>query len=163
MLKLAGYLAIVGLAAATPSCYPRSDYPWIYVANNDQTYSDAWFMIDLTVRTWTDSLAFCDGLGKGYHIASVFNDAETTATMKLYDNDAWLGGISNKIDWAWAYGLDNNYAPVSDYTRWEEGQPGYGDYGMYYIRSDLKTGEWDDKGSPDREEPVVCMLRCDNA
>ena len=69
--------------------------------------------------------------------------------MKLYDNDAWLGGISNKIDWAWAYGLDNNYAPVSDYTRWEEGQPGYGDYGMYYIRSDLRTGEWDDKGSPD--------------
>ena len=65
MLKLAGYLAIVGLAAATPSCYPRSDYPWIYVANNDQTYSDAWFMIDLTARTWTDSLAFCDGLGKG--------------------------------------------------------------------------------------------------
>ena len=83
--------------------------------------------------------------------------------MKLHDDDAWLGGISDKVNWAWAYGLDDNYCGITDYTNWEEGQPGFGDYGMYYIRSDLKTGEWDDKGNPDREEYVVCMLRCDNA
>merc|ERR1711894_779729 len=151
---------------ASPSCIPSAigSYPHVYVPNAGKSYSDAWFMIDLSVeRTWPDSKNFCDSLGQGYHIASIFNSDETAATMTLFNDDAWIGGVSDKVNWAWAYGLDNNYAPVSSYINWEEGQPGYGDYGMYYIRSDLRTGEWDDKGSPDREELVVCMLRCDNA
>ena len=160
-------LSLVGLCISKkPSCYPNlENYPWIYVPNSDQPYSDVWFMIDYNERTWQDSLAFCNSLGKGHHIASIFNDDETQATMKLHDNDAWIGGISDKVNWAWAYGFDDNYDPIesTDYTNWEEGQPAYGDYGIYYIRSDLKTGEWDDKGNPDREEYVVCMLRCDNA
>merc|ERR1711981_17671 len=173
-----GYaLCLLALAVATqaapspsvdaPTCYPADpNWPWIYVAS-----SSAWFTVDFGLRTWTDSKAFCETIGTGVHIASIINADESVAIQKLYDNDAWIGGYSNDImntdashsTWKWAFGPDGTPdAAMSGYFNWEAGQPSGSntDYTAYYIRADLRTGEWDDKGSPDREEIVVCGYRC---
>merc|ERR550532_512575 len=163
----AGALALALQATAkSHDCYPSGydQRPWIVVDNSAQSYNDVWYTIDFTERTWVDSVALCQTLGAGTYIASVFNDAETQAVTMLYDDDAWIGGYAAApyTDWKWSFGLSAADEPISDYTNWEEGSPTdepNPDYSQYMIRIDNTSGEWDDKGSPTREEVVICMYR----
>jgi hypothetical protein len=94
-------------SSAPSSALPTSATP------APSSFADVYFLVDVTPRSYADSVAFCAGLG--YEIASVHSADENDMIVSLVPDDPgvsafYLGGIetSNGV-WKWADGTVWNY------------------------------------------------------